>query len=61
MTCGGTYQTVSSIMGVGDVVMTPYSVIVLVMEIKITILRGKLNLALALAENNISLECTIMH
>ena len=38
--CGGTYTIVSSIMGVGDAITTPYSAVVLVLEIEITMLHG---------------------
>ena len=38
--CNGTYAAVSSIMGVGEGVATPYSATVFVLEIDMTILYG---------------------
>ena len=61
MTYGGTYQELSFIMDVSDVVVTLDSTTVLVLEIEITMLYGKLTSALALTDNNISLECSRMN
>ena len=56
--CVGTYLAVSSIMAVDDAITTPDSAAVLVLKIKITMLHGKLSLTLAIAEINVSLECS---
>ena len=60
-TYDGTYPTVSSRMGVCIVLATLDSAIVLVMQIKITILNGKLTSSLAYADNNLSLIFKIMN
>ena len=60
-TCGGTYPAVSSIMGVGDVVATPDSATVLVLEFEITILCEKLTSALAVVDGNLLLKCSGMN
>ena len=48
-------------MGVFDVVATQDFAIVPVLEIEITMLRGKITLSLALVGNNIFLECNRMN
>ena len=61
MACNGTYLAMYSIMRVGDAIAIPNFATVLVMEIEITMLYGKLTLALALVDNNISLEFSRMN
>ena len=61
MTYGGTYPIVSSIIRVGDKVATPHYSTMLMLEIEITALCGKLTLALAVVDNNLFLECKRMN
>ena len=58
LSCSGTYPVVSSKMGMGDAVATPYFATVLVLEMEITILYEKITLDLVVTGGNISLKCS---